>query len=274
LKDFSTSCVRPKALQWISNVAEQDEIKITNLMSVVRTTRDVPPPAIQGPRDARFQLFERLDNFLNTHAVKITPPAFFRSQEARSMIPDSLLETGLAKEVNVPLGGTSTGLTEGRGFMKKVMMPFLLGLKLKTTVLVPIALALIALKTWKAMTLGLLSLVLSGALPMKKMRHNVFVYQTVNMRRFLVVAVVATLALSGCSAQQSATDLAVDIYRTCLKDFSTSCVRPKALQWISNVADQDEIKITNLMSVVRTTRDVPPPAIQGPRDARFQLFER
>lgn len=113
LKDFSTSCVRPKALQWISNVAEQDEIKITNLMSVVRTTRDVPPPAIQGPRDARFQLFERLDNFLNTHAVKITPPAFFRSQEARSMIPDSLLETGLAKEVNVPLGGTSTGLTEG-----------------------------------------------------------------------------------------------------------------------------------------------------------------
>lgn len=55
-------------------------------------------------------------------------------------------------------------ILEGRGIMKKVLMPFLLGLKLKTTVLVPIALALIALKTWKAMTLGLLSLVLSGAL--------------------------------------------------------------------------------------------------------------
>lgn len=55
-------------------------------------------------------------------------------------------------------------LNKGRGMMKKIMMPFLLGLKLKTTVLVPIALALIALKTWKAMTLGLLSLVLSGAL--------------------------------------------------------------------------------------------------------------
>lgn len=48
--------------------------------------------------------------------------------------------------------------------MRKVMIPFLLGLKLKTTILVPLALALIALKTWKAMTLGLLSLVLSGAL--------------------------------------------------------------------------------------------------------------
>ena len=48
--------------------------------------------------------------------------------------------------------------------MKKVMIPFLLGLKFKTTVLVPLALALIALKTWKAMTLGLLSLVMTVAM--------------------------------------------------------------------------------------------------------------
>jgi hypothetical protein len=44
------------------------------------------------------------------------------------------------------------------------MIPFLLGLKFKTTVLVPLALALIALKTWKAMTLGLLSLVMTLAM--------------------------------------------------------------------------------------------------------------
>lgn len=44
------------------------------------------------------------------------------------------------------------------------MIPFLLGLKFKTTVLVPITLALIALKTWKAMTLGLLSLVMTIAM--------------------------------------------------------------------------------------------------------------
>lgn len=55
-------------------------------------------------------------------------------------------------------------LNLGRGFVKKVMIPFLLGLKFKTTVLVPIALALIALKTWKAMTLGLLSLVMTAAM--------------------------------------------------------------------------------------------------------------
>jgi hypothetical protein len=44
------------------------------------------------------------------------------------------------------------------------MIPFILGLKFKTTVLVPLVLALIALKTWKAMTLGLLSLVMTAAM--------------------------------------------------------------------------------------------------------------
>ena len=48
--------------------------------------------------------------------------------------------------------------------VKRVIVPFLLGLKFKAAVLVPLALALIALKTWKALTLGLLSLVLTGAL--------------------------------------------------------------------------------------------------------------
>lgn len=48
--------------------------------------------------------------------------------------------------------------------MKKVILPFLLGLKFKAGVVVPLILALIAVKTWKALTLGLLSLVLSGAL--------------------------------------------------------------------------------------------------------------
>ena len=52
----------------------------------------------------------------------------------------------------------------GRSFVKRVMIPFILGLKFKTTVLVPLALALIALKTWKAMTLGLLSLVMTAAM--------------------------------------------------------------------------------------------------------------
>lgn len=56
------------------------------------------------------------------------------------------------------------GILSEHGFIKKVLLPFLLGLKFKASVLVPLALALIALKTWKALTLGLISLVLSGKL--------------------------------------------------------------------------------------------------------------
>lgn len=55
-------------------------------------------------------------------------------------------------------------LGAGRGFVRKIVIPFLLGLKFKTTVLIPVAIAIIALKTWKALTLGLLSLVLSAAM--------------------------------------------------------------------------------------------------------------
>lgn len=62
--------------------------------------------------------------------------------------------------------------------MKKVMIPFLLGLKIKTFGLVPLALALIALKTWKAMTLGLLSLVVAGAIVIFRLaKPKVFCYE-------------------------------------------------------------------------------------------------
>ncbi|KAH8276991.1 hypothetical protein KR026_003499 [Drosophila bipectinata] len=70
------------------------------------------------------------------------------------------MENPLTQGGVIPLAAAN----EGRGMIRKAVLPFLLGLKLKTTVLVPLALGLIALKTWKAMTLGLLSLVLSGAL--------------------------------------------------------------------------------------------------------------
>lgn len=57
----------------------------------------------------------------------------------------------------------------GRGLVKKVLVPFLLGLKFKTTVLLPLAFALIALKAWKALTLGLISLVVSTAVVVFKL---------------------------------------------------------------------------------------------------------
>ncbi|XP_030371718.1 uncharacterized protein LOC115622004 [Scaptodrosophila lebanonensis] len=157
-KDLSVSCVRPKAIQWLNEALHQPQVKLTERLSIVRTSaQPMEQQRALGPQE---QMFDNIDSYLATHALNIEAPEYFRSTEARSLVPDFLMQNALTRGGLVPLAAAN----EGRGMIRKAVLPFLIGLKLKTTVLVPLALALIALKTWKAMTLGLLSLVLSGAL--------------------------------------------------------------------------------------------------------------
>ncbi|KAM8705227.1 hypothetical protein ACLKA7_009652 [Drosophila subpalustris] len=159
LKDLSMSCVRPKALQWFNAALQQPEVKLTERLSIVRTSESVASPSTRSLNPDQ-QMFDSIDGYLGSHGLRIQAPEYFRSSEARSLVPDFLMENPLTQGGIVPLSTAN----EGRGMIRKAVLPFLLGLKLKTTVLMPLALGLIALKTWKAMTLGLLSLVLSGAL--------------------------------------------------------------------------------------------------------------
>ncbi|XP_055905540.1 uncharacterized protein LOC129941025 [Eupeodes corollae] len=179
LKDFSVSCVKPRAMAWIDEAIKQNEILITDQMSIVRTSEEAYPVTEQRA-NGDLELFDKVDRFLATHALRVKAPEFFSTEEARSMIPSFLSDNPLTKGALVPLSDENP-MEQGRGFVRKVMLPFLLGLKLKTTVLVPLALALIALKTWKAMTLGLLSLVLSGALVIFKIaKPKVVNYEVVH----------------------------------------------------------------------------------------------
>ncbi|CRK87098.1 CLUMA_CG000825, isoform A [Clunio marinus] len=161
LSQYSTSCVKPKALAWISHAVNQDTIKINGELSIIRTGEDEFQPEERSINPA-VHLFDKVDSFLSSHSLRIEVPQILKNNEARAYIPETFLTGGLAQGLQVPL--VEGNVVEGRGFVKKVMIPFLLGLKFKTTVLVPLALALIALKTWKAMTLGLLSLVMTGAM--------------------------------------------------------------------------------------------------------------
>ncbi|XP_055677155.1 uncharacterized protein LOC129786281 [Lutzomyia longipalpis] len=161
LSEWSTECVKPKSLSWLKEVAEKDVIRLTDELSFVRTAeaeKDDEGKAL--PRSIRA--FDKIDEFLSTHSLRIEPPKILQDKSVRKLIPKSLLKGGMAEPLQVPL--SEGNIAEGRGFVKKVMIPFLLGLKIKTFGLVPLALALIALKTWKAMTLGLLSLVVAGAI--------------------------------------------------------------------------------------------------------------
>lgn len=57
--------------------------------------------------------------------------------------------------------------------------------------------------------------------------------------------------LSVAVADPSALDVLQDIYRGCLQQFSVSCVKPKALGWMSMVADKDVIKVTDDLMIVK-----------------------
>ncbi|XP_013165397.1 PREDICTED: uncharacterized protein LOC106116189 [Papilio xuthus] len=182
LSQYSVECVKPRTLEWISRVGNDDEIKITDNLSIVKmgTLEDDEEVDPRMAKDPAYAMFDKVDRFLQTHSIRVKVPDEIVSSSASEYVPRSLL-TDLPSELSMPLDGEEEVETfEGRkkkiklpkplrikskhGFIKKVVLPFLLGLKFKTAVLVPLALAMIALKTWKALTLGLISLVLSGAM--------------------------------------------------------------------------------------------------------------
>lgn len=69
-----------------------------------------------------------------------------------------------------------------------------------------------------------------------------------NCFKFVIVslALIATV-----SASPSAIDVVHDMYKTCLQDFSVSCVKPKALSWLSHVTSDPIIKITEDLMIVK-----------------------
>ncbi|XP_063237298.1 uncharacterized protein LOC134539310 [Bacillus rossius redtenbacheri] len=152
----SLSCVRPRVLSFLSAAARQDEVLLTQDLSLQRTGAS----RLQG--EDKQGLLERVDDYLASHQLQVRLPQELVSGELAPYVPKFLLRD-LPPQLAVPLADPAPASQE-RGFMKRIVMPFLLGLKFKATALVPLALGLIALKTWKALTLGLLSLVLSGAM--------------------------------------------------------------------------------------------------------------
>lgn len=112
LSKLSYSCVKPRALQWISDVAQQDQIKITNDLSIIKTGEQVA----EGANEQRgsLDIFNKIDNFMSTHSLRVEVPEILKIQEARSFVPESYLDGGLANGLEVPLG--EKNLAEGISF--------------------------------------------------------------------------------------------------------------------------------------------------------------
>ncbi|KAI4491524.1 hypothetical protein M0804_002916 [Polistes exclamans] len=180
------SCVKPKVLSYLSDAAKQEKLAITEDLSIIKsreiteenpeeyypTKYDIVDPARKEL--LRSLMLEKVDAYLSSHTLEAKLP---EAIVGSNIVPRSLVEN-VPKSLTVPLSDSSSG--QGRGFVKKVMIPFLLGLKFKATALVPLALALIAMKTWKALTLGLLSMVLSGAMMIFKLTKPKVAYEVVH----------------------------------------------------------------------------------------------
>ncbi|XP_026276106.1 uncharacterized protein LOC113204933 isoform X2 [Frankliniella occidentalis] len=178
LQRGSVACVRPRVLAFLAEAKQRADkaIRITRDLSVIPCADgnsldadnqdgllEEAPSSLRG--DAlRQMVLERLDaveRFLQSHEVRVAVP-----RELAEAVP-SVVKNALPDELRLPLDPEredGARHRRKRGFLKKVVLPFILGLKFKSTVLIPMALSLIALKTWKALTLGLLSLVLSAAM--------------------------------------------------------------------------------------------------------------
>ncbi|KAL1498046.1 hypothetical protein ABEB36_008906 [Hypothenemus hampei] len=154
VQNFSFSCVQPKALSWMNYVADKSIIRVTNDLVVIKNNHINQ----RQERSVGFEkILDRFDDFLNGHNLLIKLPSALTSEGPLTrFIPRSFLQSD---PIQVPLSATG----RSSKLVKKVIFPFLLGLKFNTAVLVPITLGLIALKTWKAFTFGLISLVLTGA---------------------------------------------------------------------------------------------------------------
>ncbi|XP_006609391.2 uncharacterized protein LOC102676264 [Apis dorsata] len=98
---------------------------------------------------------------------------FLRSRRIRVRLPNDGSSADMfgralgQKEMGVELRALTTGASEARTKLKKIVLPLLLALKLKAMIVLPIIITLIGLIGIKGLGAGLLSLLLSGAVALK-----------------------------------------------------------------------------------------------------------
>ena len=81
------ACAKPKALAWLSNVATEDVIQITQDLKIVRT-KEEDFNAERNFASKEEKVAERIMSFLESHSLKMEVPQIFQTQEARSFLPE------------------------------------------------------------------------------------------------------------------------------------------------------------------------------------------
>lgn len=171
LRKDSVSCVKYKLFSFVDKMLDQrDTFALTEGVTVIKT--DKPdggaPRALTGDESIESLIFSRVQNFLQTHTVKV--------ELKGADVVNAVSSTGRALEdVSDTVFGSEDSINEvneARGKKKKaakILGPLLLALGLKAAALLPLILGAIALIAGKALLVGKIALVLSAIIGLKKL---------------------------------------------------------------------------------------------------------
>lgn len=172
LRKDSVSCVKYKLFSFVDKMLDQkDQFALTEGVTVIKTEKSAEggaPRALSGDESIESLLFSRLQNFLQSHTVKV--------ELKGADVINAVSSTGRALEdVSDSMFGSDDSaneVNEARGKKKKaakIIGPLLLAVGLKAAALLPLVLGGIALIAGKALLVGKIALVLSAIIGLKKL---------------------------------------------------------------------------------------------------------
>lgn len=171
LNKDSVSCVKYKLFNFVDKmVSQRDTFALTEGVQIVKSGDAVEasgaPRSISGDESIESLVWNRLQNFLQTHTIKVDLKG--------SDVVNAVSSTGRAMEdVSESLfGDDESSVGESRGKKKKaakILGPLLLAVALKAAALLPLLLGAIALIAGKALLVGKIALVLSAIIGLKKL---------------------------------------------------------------------------------------------------------
>ncbi|XP_055300440.1 uncharacterized protein LOC129567501 [Sitodiplosis mosellana] len=169
LRKDSVSCVKYKLFSFVDKMLDQrDTFALTEGVTVIKTDKPADggaPRALTGDESIESLIFSRVQNFLQSHTVKV--------ELKGADVVNAVSSTGRALEdVSDSMFGGENDVNEARGKKKKaakIIGPLLLALGLKAAALLPLVLGAIALIAGKALLVGKIALVLSAIIGLKKL---------------------------------------------------------------------------------------------------------
>lgn len=168
LRKDSVNCVKYKLFSFVDKmVSARDTFALSEGVTVVKapgSEQEGAPRSISGDESVESLIFSRVQNFLNSHTIKV--------ELKGSDIVSAVSSTGRALEDASENFFGDDENSEARGKKKKAIKmlgPLLAMMALKAAALLPLLLGAIALIAGKALLIGKIALVLSAVIGLKKL---------------------------------------------------------------------------------------------------------